>query len=64
MKFIIDIDMPLVNEQVQSISFDKRNAFLGLGTLTVYLLAYLFQVFLAMLLKLIMMISGEKLITK
>ena len=63
MKFV-DVDVPLVSEQAQSISFDKRNAFLGLGTLTVYLLAYFFHLFLAVLLKLIMMISGEKFITK
>jgi hypothetical protein len=35
-----------------------------LGTITVYLLAYLFQVFLALLLKIIMMISGGKFIKK
>ncbi len=56
--------MPLVNEQIKSITFYQRNAFLGLGTLTVYLLNYLLQVFLAILLKFILMISGEKFIKK
>ncbi len=45
---------------MKTISFDNRNAFLGLGTVSVVLLAYFAQVFLAAIFKIIRMISRDK----
>jgi hypothetical protein len=49
---------------MQTISFDYTNAFLGLGTVSVFLLAYLAQVTLAMFLKIFVKITGYKFIKK
>ena len=45
---------------MQTISFSNRNAFLGLGTITVYIIAYFSQVLLATVFKIVRMISGDK----
>ncbi len=45
---------------MQTISFSNRNAFLGLGTVSIFLLAYFAQVFLAAIFKIIRMMSGDK----
>ncbi len=52
--------MPFIVQQMQTISFDNPNAFLGLGTVSVYLLAYFAQVIFAMILKIIIMITDKK----
>ena len=49
---------------MKSISFNQRNAFLGLGTAIIYLFIYLFQVFIVILLKIIILITDEKYIKK
>ena len=49
---------------MQSISFNVRNAFLGLGSASVFLMVYLVQIILVILLKIIIMITGEKFIKK
>ena len=41
LKFNLDINVPFINQQMQAISFNVRNAFLGIGSASVYLLAYL-----------------------
>ena len=64
LKFNQDINVPFINQQMQTISFNVRNTFLGIGSASVYLLAYLFQVVLAVFLKLFIMITGEKFIKK
>ena len=35
-----EIDVPFIIQQMQMVSFSTRNAFLGLGTFTLYILAY------------------------
>jgi len=45
---------------MQTISFNNRNAFLGLGTITVYIIAYFSQVLLAAVFKIISMIYQDK----
>ncbi len=50
-------DVPYIVQQMQTISFNNTNAFLGLGTVSVYLLAFFAQVILAMVLKIIIMIT-------
>jgi hypothetical protein len=57
-------DVPFIVQQMQTISFNSTNAFLGLGTISVYLLAYLGQVILAMFLKIFIKITGIKFIKK
>ena len=58
LKFNLDINVPFINQQMQTLSFNVRNTFLGIGSASVYLLAYMFQVFLAILLKLFIMFTG------
>ena len=58
LKFNLDINVPFINQQMQTISFNVRNTFLGIGSASVYLLAYLFQVVLAIFLKLFIMVTG------
>ena len=57
-------DVPFIVQQMQTISFNSTNAFIGLGTLSVYLLAYFAQLFFAMFLKIIIMITDKKYIKK
>ena len=57
-------DVPFIVQQMQTISFNNTNAFLGLGTVSVYLLAYFSQVFVAMVLKILSMITDKKYIKK
>ena len=57
-------DVPFIVQQMQTISFNNTNAFLGLGTVSVYLLAYFAQVFVAMVLKILSMITDNKYIKK
>ncbi len=64
LKFNQDISVPFINQQMQTISFNVRNTFLGIGSASIYLLAYLIQVVLAIFLKLFIMITGEKFIKK
>ena len=59
-----NIDVPLIVQQMQNVTYSTRNAFLGLGSVTLYMLAYLIQIFFALLLQIIFMISGEKFIKK
>ena len=49
---------------MQAINFDNRNAFLGLGSVTLYLLAIIFQIIIALFLKIFIFITGEKYINK
>jgi hypothetical protein len=49
---------------MQAINFDNRNAFLGLGSVKIYLLAIIFQIIFALFLKIFIMITGEKYINK
>ena len=57
-------DVPFIIQQMQTISFNNTNAFLGLGTASVYLLAYFGQVTLAMFLKIFIKNTGNKFIKK
>ncbi len=57
-------DVPYIVQQMQSISFESTNAFLGLGTISVYLLAYFAQVIFAMLVKIFKRITDKKFIKK
>ncbi len=57
-------DVPYIVQQMQTISFNNTNAFLGLGTVSVYLLAYFAQVFLTMVFKILSMIKDKKYIKK
>ncbi len=56
--------VPFIVRQMQTISFNGTNAFIGLGTVSVYLLAYFAQVALAIFLKIFIMITGNKYIKK
>jgi hypothetical protein len=49
---------------MQTIAFDTINAFIGLGSISVYMLAYFGQVALAMILKMFKKFTGEKFIKK
>ena len=51
--------MPFIVDQMQTISFDTINAFIGLGSISVYLLAYFAQVALAIFLKIFIIATGE-----
>jgi hypothetical protein len=53
-------DVPFIVQQMQTISFNNTNAFLGLGIVSVYLLAYFAQVTHAMVLKILSMITDKK----
>jgi hypothetical protein len=53
-------DAPFIVQQIQTISFNSTNAFLGLGTVSVYLLAYFAQLSFVMFLKIIIMITDKK----
>ena len=57
-KFNDSIDVPFIIQQMQSISFNSRNTFLGLGTVSIILLAYFALVFLVAVFKILIMISG------
>ena len=57
-------DVPYIVQQMQFISFETTNAFLGLGTVSVYLLAYFAQVFFAMLIIIFKIITDKKFIKK
>ena len=57
-KFNDSIDVPFIIQQMQSISFNSRNTFLGLGTVSIILLTYFALVFLAAVFKILIMISG------
>jgi hypothetical protein len=57
-------DVPFIVQQMQTISFNSTNAFLGLGTISVYLLAYFAQVIFAMLVKIFKRITDKKFIKK
>ena len=57
-------NVPFIVQQIQTISFNSTNAFIGLGTVSVYLLAYFAQVALALFLKIIKMITDKKAIRK
>ena len=59
-----DNNVPFINQQMQTISFNTINAFIGLGTVSVYILAYFGQVALAMILKMFIYVTGEKIIKK
>ena len=56
--------MPFVNYQMQTISFNTANTFQGLGTVSIYMLAYFVQVALAIILKMFIKVTGEKYINK
>jgi hypothetical protein len=56
--------VPFIGQQMQTISFNTVNTFIGLGTVSVYLLAYFGQIALAMILKTFDKITGEKFINK
>ena len=45
---------------MQTISFNTTNTFIGLGTVSVYLLGYFSQLALAFTLKIFIKITGEK----
>ena len=45
---------------MQTISFDTTNTFIGLGTVSLYMLGYFGQLALAFTLKIFIMITGEK----
>ena len=49
---------------MQTISFNTINAFIGLGSISIYILAYFAHVALAIILKLIIVATGEKIIKK
>ena len=49
---------------MQIVTYNTRNAFLGLGTVTLYLIAYLVQLVFTLFLKVIITIFGEKFIKK
>ena len=49
---------------MQFISFSTLNTFIGLGSISVYLLAYFGQLALAMILKMLIKITGDKFIKK
>ena len=56
--------MPFIGQQMQTISFNTVNTFIGLGTVSVYLLLYFGQIALAMIFKTFDKITGEKFINK
>ena len=49
---------------MQTISFNTVNAFIGLGSISVYILTYFAQVALAIILKMFIVATGEKIIKK
>jgi len=55
-----DNSVPFINKQMQTISFNTTNTFIGLGTVSVYLLGYFGQLALAITFKILIMITGEK----
>jgi hypothetical protein len=59
-----DNQVPFIEQQMQTISINTTNAFIGLGTISVYLLAYFGQILLAMLLKMLINLTDEKYIKK
>jgi hypothetical protein len=56
--------VPFIGQQMQTISFNTVNTFIGLGTVSVYLLAYFGKIALAMIFKTFDKITGEKFINK
>jgi len=44
---------------MQTISFDDRNAFTGLGSITIYLLAYFSQILIFIFVKIFIFVTGE-----
>ena len=57
-------NVPFIVQQMQTISLNSTNAFIGLGTVSVYLLAYFSQFIFAMFLKIVIMITDKKYIKK
>lgn len=53
-------DVPFINEQMKNISFSDRNAFKGLSSVTVYIFAYIMNVFAVAILKIYLIISHGK----
>lgn len=53
-------DVPFINEQMQNISFSDRNAFKGLSSVTVYIFAYIMNVFIVAIFKIYLIISKGK----
>ena len=49
---------------MQTISFNDRNAATGMGSVTFYLIIYFAQIILVALIKIIMMVSGERFLKK
>ena len=49
---------------MQIIDMNDKNAATGLGSATIYLFLYFFQIILAVLLKVLMMFTGECIIKK
>jgi len=47
---------------MQTISFDTINAFIGLGTISIYMIAYFGHLAIAFFLKIFKCITGEKFI--
>ena len=52
-------DVPFITQQMQTIQFDDRNAFTGLGSVTIYFLAYFSQIILLIIVKIFVLITGE-----
>jgi len=51
--------VPFITQQMQTISFDDRNAFKGLGSVTIYFLAYFAQILMFIFAKIFIFITGE-----
>ncbi len=55
-----NFNVPFVNQQMQIISYNGTNSFLGLGSATIYIFIYFFNVFLVLILKIYIKITGGK----
>ena len=56
-----NFDVPFITQQMQLIAFNNRNAFMGLGSIAIYILIYFINVFLVVLLKIYIFITNGKL---
>ena len=55
-----NFNVPFISKQMQMITYNGTNAFLGLGSATIYIFIYFFNVFLVLILKLFIWITGGK----
>jgi len=56
-----NFNVPFISKQMQMITYNGTNAFLGLGSATIYIFIYFFNVILVLILKLFIWITGGKL---